>query len=111
PASSFSRSMTPGSAVTCASTGTSVRDSRSLTRAGASRPRMLVISGASGNLGRATALRVAELLQLTEAAAADGLILTSRSPAGLQGLVPGASTRMADFDRPDSLREAFTGAS
>ena len=72
---------------------------------------MLAISGASGNLGRATALRVAELLQLTEGGSADGLILTSRSPGELEGLVPGASTRVADFDRPDSLREAFAGAS
>src|SRR5690554_4282349 len=67
---------------------------------------MLAISGASGNLGRATARRVAEL-----GGSADGLILTSRSPGELEGLVPGASTRVADFDRPDSLREAFAGAS
>jgi len=72
---------------------------------------MIAISGASGNLGRASALRVAELLQLTDRGAADGLILASRSPGDLDGLIPGASTRFADFDRPDSLREAFAGAS
>jgi NAD(P)H dehydrogenase (quinone) len=72
---------------------------------------MFAISGASGNLGRATALRAAELLQLTEGGAADGLILASRSPDELRGSVPGASTRSADFDRPDTLWEAFAGAS
>lgn len=66
---------------------------------------MLVISGASGNLGRATALRVAEL------GGADGLVLASRSPEALDGLVAGASMRFADFDRPDTLRQAFAGAS
>ncbi len=67
---------------------------------------MLVISGASGNLGRATALRIAEL-----GGAAGGLTLASRSPDALDGLVAGASTRFADFDRPETLREAFAGAS
>lgn len=67
---------------------------------------MLVISGASGNLGRATALRVAEL-----GGAAGGLVLASRSPDALDGLVAGASARFADFDRPESLADAFAGAS
>ena len=71
---------------------------------------MISISGASGNLGRATALQVAELLQLTGEGAADRLTLTSRSPGDVEGLVPGAATRFADFDRPDTLREAFGGA-
>src|SRR5690554_2692105 len=68
---------------------------------------MIVISGASGNLGRATALRVAELLN---GGAAEGLALATRTPDALAGLVPGASVRLADFDRPDTLREAFAGA-
>src|SRR5690554_4337819 len=68
---------------------------------------MIVISGASGNLGRATALRVAELLG---GGAAAGLALATRTPDALEGLVPGASVRFADFDRPDTLREAFVGA-
>jgi NAD(P)H dehydrogenase (quinone) len=67
---------------------------------------MLVISGASGNLGRAVALRVAEL-----GGAAGGLVLASRSPDALNGLVAGASTRFADFDRPETLADAFAGAS
>src|SRR5690554_3813467 len=69
---------------------------------------MIVISGASGNLGRATALRVAELLG---GGAAAGLALATRTPDAMEGLVPGASVRHADFDRPDTLREAFAGAS
>src|SRR5690554_5435239 len=106
PESSCSPSMTPGSAVTCASTGTSVRGSWSPTPAGESRPGVLVISGASGNLGRATALRVAEL-----GGATGGLTLASRSPDALGDLVAGASIRFADFDRPETLVDAFAGAS
>lgn len=67
---------------------------------------MIAISGASGNFGRATALRVAEL-----GGAADGLILATRSPDAIAGLVAGASARVADFDRPETLRDAFEGAS
>lgn len=38
-------------------------------------------------------------------------MLASRSPEALDGLVAGASARFADFDRPDTLRQAFAGAS
>src|SRR5690606_11337833 len=105
PESSCSPSMTRGCAASCGSTGTSARARFHRPPAGASRPAMIVISGASGNLGRATALRVADI-----GGAADGLVLASRSPDALDGLVEGATTRFADFDEPDTLREAFAGA-
>src|SRR5690606_26571245 len=92
PESSCSPSMTTAGVATFGSTGTSVRVRFPRTRAGASRPAMIVISGASGNLGRATALRVADI-----GGAADGLVLATRSPDELDGLVEGATTRFADF--------------
>lgn len=64
----------------------------------------LVVSGASGQLGR---LVVARLL---ESVAIEDLILVSRSPGSLEWLAKlGASVRHGDFDRPESLPAAFEG--
>jgi NAD(P)H dehydrogenase (quinone) len=61
----------------------------------------IVITGASGHLGR----RVAELvLEQTS-----DVILATRSPEALSGL--GADVRHADFDDPGSLEAAFAGGS
>lgn len=65
---------------------------------------MIAISGASGNLGRLTASLAAELLGDPA-----GLVLATRNPPTVTGLVPGASARFADFDQPESMRAAFDG--
>jgi len=65
----------------------------------------LVITGASGHLGRAVAAETAALR-----GGGTGLVLASRSPAALDGLVPGAQPRHADFGDPESLATAFSGA-
>ena len=64
----------------------------------------LVITGASGQLGR----RTAEIALAT--CAPDRLILVTRRPDALADLAArGAEVRFADFDRPASLRSAFAG--
>jgi NAD(P)H dehydrogenase (quinone) len=64
----------------------------------------IVITGASGALGR----RTAELL--AEQGAAERLILVTRNPDALADLAAkGADVRRGDFDEPDGLPEAFTG--
>jgi NAD(P)H dehydrogenase (quinone) len=64
----------------------------------------VVITGASGQLGR----RTAELV--IEQRGADGLILVTRDPAALADLAAqGAEVRPGDFDQPDRLREALAG--
>jgi NAD(P)H dehydrogenase (quinone) len=64
----------------------------------------VVVTGASGQLGRRTAERVLELR------GADGVVLVSRRPEALVDLAArGADVRFGDFDRPESLREAFAG--
>jgi NAD(P)H dehydrogenase (quinone) len=64
----------------------------------------IIISGASGQFGRATA----ELLLQTQDPAT--LILTSRTPAKLADLAArGAQVRHADFDDPATLDAAFQG--
>ena len=64
----------------------------------------LVITGASGQLGRRTAELVLERYRL------DGLILVTRSPDVLTDLaVRGAEVRFGDFDQPGSLPDAFAG--
>jgi len=65
----------------------------------------LVITGASGQLGRRTA-------EIALASCAPGrLILVTRRPDALADLAArGAEVRFADFDRPASLRAAFAGA-
>jgi NAD(P)H dehydrogenase (quinone) len=62
------------------------------------------VSGASGRLGRITA----ETL-LTKVPA-DQVVLSSRTPESLSDLAAaGAVVRYADFDRPESLPDAFAG--
>jgi NAD(P)H dehydrogenase (quinone) len=63
---------------------------------------MIVVSGASGNLGRRT---VRHLLQRTDAAR---VVALSRTPDKVGDL--GVESRYADFDEPDSLVRAFEGA-
>lgn len=64
----------------------------------------IIITGASGHLGR----RVAELV--LERAPAFEVVLTTRSPETLSDLAArGAEVRAADFDRPETLAEAFAG--
>lgn len=67
----------------------------------------LIITGASGHLGR----RTAELLQDTEGVDASDVVLVTRDPSKLDDLAArGAEVRAGDFDRPGSLPEAFAGA-
>jgi NAD(P)H dehydrogenase (quinone) len=63
---------------------------------------MIMISGASGNLGRRT---VQHLLQHTDASR---VLALSRTPDRVAEL--GVQSRYADFDEPDSLVRAFDGA-
>lgn len=64
----------------------------------------IVITGASGQLAR----RAAELV--LAAAAAEDLILTTRTPAALTSFAArGVDVRFADFAQPQSLRAAFAG--
>lgn len=63
---------------------------------------MIVVSGASGNLGRLT---VGHLLQRTDASR---VLALSRTPDAVADL--GVRARHADFDDPDSLVRALDGA-
>ena len=63
----------------------------------------LLVTGASGNLGKAV---VAELRQL----GAKRVIASTRTPGKHQELAAsGVEEREADFDRPETLHEAFRG--
>jgi NAD(P)H dehydrogenase (quinone) len=65
----------------------------------------LVITGASGQLGR----RVAEIV--LGAGPAEDVILTTRTPDALAAFAErGATVRYADFAEPNTLRAAFVGA-
>lgn len=66
----------------------------------------IAITGASGHLAQATTREAADL-----AGGADGFVLATRNPGAVEGLLPGASARFADFDQPESLLSAFTGVS
>jgi NAD(P)H dehydrogenase (quinone) len=64
----------------------------------------VVVTGASGQLGRRTAERVLELR------GAAGVILVTRQPESIADLAAqGADVRYGDFDQPESLRQAFAG--
>jgi len=64
----------------------------------------IVITGASGQLGRLTAELVLDHVPASE------VILTTRRPEALSDLAErGAKVRQADFDRPETLAEAFAG--
>lgn len=67
----------------------------------------LVVTGASGHLGR----RTAELLLKTGGLNATDVVLLTRSPDTLTDLAAlGAQVRRADFADPDTLPAAFAGA-
>ena len=64
----------------------------------------IVITGASGQLRRLTAELVLDRVPASE------VILTTRRPEALSDLAErGARVRQADFDRPETLAEAFAG--
>jgi NAD(P)H dehydrogenase (quinone) len=66
---------------------------------------MIVITGASGQLGR---LVIEALLQKIPAAQ---IVAAVRNPDRVQDLAArGVSVRQADYDRPETLAAAFTGA-
>lgn len=68
---------------------------------------ILLVTGASGQLGSAVVRHLLDTLQLP----AERLIVTTRSPDGLADLAArGVTVRVADFDQPDTLAAAFTGA-
>ncbi|HET6505231.1 MAG TPA: NAD(P)H-binding protein [Baekduia sp.] len=67
----------------------------------------LIITGASGHLGR----RTAELLLDTEGVDAADVVLITRDPSKLDDLAArGARVRRGDFSEPSSLGAAFAGA-
>ena len=64
----------------------------------------IVVTGASGQLGRLTAELVLDRVPASE------VILTTRRPETLSDLAKrGATVRPADFDRPETLAAAFAG--
>lgn len=64
----------------------------------------IIITGASGHLGRLTAEVVLDLVPASE------VVLTTRHPETLSAFAGrGAEVRQADFDRPETLGEAFAG--
>ncbi len=64
----------------------------------------VIVTGASGQFGRAAAERLITLIPPSE------LILTTRRPEQLADLAAkGAQVRFADFDDPASLATAFAG--
>lgn len=65
---------------------------------------MLVVTGASGHLGRATLSHL-----LAKLDGSSQVILATRDPAALADLAPGPLIRHADFAKPSGLRDAFAG--
>jgi NAD(P)H dehydrogenase (quinone) len=66
----------------------------------------LIVTGAAGHLGRL----VTE--HLLERVAPEQLVFVTRTPDALRELrARGAEVRYGDFDKPDSLRDAFAGGS
>jgi NAD(P)H dehydrogenase (quinone) len=64
----------------------------------------MIVAGASGRLGRRTAEKILALR------GPEGLVLATRRPESLSDLAArGADVRFCDFDRPESLPEAFAG--
>ena len=64
----------------------------------------IIITGASGHLGRSTAEMVLDRVPASE------VVLTTRRPEELSDFAErGAEVRRADFDRPDTLAGAFAG--
>lgn len=67
----------------------------------------LVVTGASGHLGR----RTAEILLDTDGVDPSDVVLVTRDPSKLQDLAArGATVRFGDFDDAASLEAAFAGA-
>jgi NAD(P)H dehydrogenase (quinone) len=67
----------------------------------------LLVTGASGHLGRAVVRHLLDTLQVPPAR----IIATSRKPGALADLAArGVTVRTADFDEPGTLAEAFRGA-
>lgn len=65
---------------------------------------MIAVTGATGRLGR---LVVGELLARVDA---DGVIAVVRSPEKARDLLPASlQVRCADYDEPETLRQAFAG--
>lgn len=66
----------------------------------------LLVTGASGHLGRAAVRHLLDTLQVPPAR----IVATSRTPDALADLAArGVTVRAADFDRPDTLPAAFAG--
>lgn len=67
----------------------------------------LLVTGASGHLGRRVLAHLLETLKVP----ADRIIATTRTPAALADIAArGVVVRAADFDRVESLAQAFAGA-
>lgn len=67
----------------------------------------LLVTGASGHLGRAVVRHLLDTLQIPSAR----IIATSRKPEALADLAArGVTVRAADFDQPNTLTDAFRGA-
>lgn len=64
---------------------------------------MLVITGASGQLGRAATQTVLKRNDPRQ------LILTTRTPEAIEDVPDGVQVRYANFDEPESLAKAFAG--
>jgi NAD(P)H dehydrogenase (quinone) len=65
---------------------------------------MITITGASGKLGRAVAQELGRRVDTAQ------VTLGSRAPANIEDLRrQGFNTAVADFDRPETLREVFRG--